>query len=65
MSWARSEAIGNNGAPEARQAVPRREHFLPLLYILAVKNGGDAVSFFNDKTVMGSISMTSVLITPQ
>lgn len=52
------EALGS----EARLAVPDREHYLPLLYALAVKGEGEKVSFFNDKIVMGSISMTSVLI---
>lgn len=55
---AATEALG----PEARLAVPHAEHYLPLLYALAVKGEGDKVSFFNDKIVMGSISMTSVLI---
>jgi 4,5-DOPA dioxygenase extradiol len=48
--------------PEARLAVPNSEHYLPLLYALAVKGEGEKVSLFNDKVVMGSISMTSVLI---
>jgi 4,5-DOPA dioxygenase extradiol len=48
--------------PEARLAVPDPEHYLPLLYALAVKGEGEKVSFFNDQVVMGSISMTSVLI---
>ena len=48
--------------PEARMAVPTPEHFLALLYTLAVKSDGERVSFFNDQIVMGSISMTSVLI---
>jgi len=48
--------------PEARLAVPTPEHFLPLLYVLAQHRPGDTVSFFNDKLVMGSISMTSVEI---
>jgi len=48
--------------PEARLAVPHPEHYLPLLYALAVKGEGEKLSFFNDKIVMGSISMTSVLI---
>jgi 4,5-DOPA dioxygenase extradiol len=55
---AATETLG----PEARLAVPHAEHYLPLLYALAVKGEGDRVSFFNDKVVMGSISMTSVLI---
>jgi 4,5-DOPA dioxygenase extradiol len=55
---AATETLG----PEARLAVPDREHYLPLLYALAVKGEGEKVSFFNDKIVMGSISMTSVLV---
>jgi 4,5-DOPA dioxygenase extradiol len=43
-------------------AIPTPEHFLPLLYVLALKGEDEAVSFFNDKTVMGSLSMTSVKI---
>ena len=46
--------------PDAPLAVPTPEHYLPLLYVLASKRDGDAVSFFNVKTVLGSISMTSV-----
>jgi 4,5-DOPA dioxygenase extradiol len=43
-------------------AVPTTEHYLPLIYILALKEKTENISFFNDKTVLGSISMTSVLI---
>jgi 4,5-DOPA dioxygenase extradiol len=43
-------------------SVPTPEHYLPLLYILGLKDENDKVAFFNDKTVMGSISMTSVTI---
>jgi len=52
------EALG----PEARLAVPDPEHYLPLLYALAARGRSEKVSFFNDQIVMGSISMTSVLI---
>ena len=45
-----------------QMAVPTPEHFLPLLYTLALKSEQENISFFNDKTVMGSISMTSVKI---
>lgn len=41
-------------------AVPTPEHYLPLLYTLGLKSEDENVSFFNDKTVMGSISMTSL-----
>jgi len=47
---------------EAHLAVPSPEHFLPLLYVLAQRQPHDRIFFFNDKTVMGSISMTSVLL---
>lgn len=43
-------------------SVPTPEHYLPLLYTLALKEKGDAVSLFNDKAVGGSLTMTSVMI---
>ena len=48
--------------PDMRLAVPTPEHYLPLLYVLAVKRPGEMVAVFNDRIVMGSISMTCVLI---
>jgi 4,5-DOPA dioxygenase extradiol len=45
-------------------AIPTPEHFLPLLYVLALKKEQEELTFFNDKTVMGSISMTSVKLSP-
>lgn len=45
---------------EAKLAIPTPEHYLPLLYTLGVKGSKDNVSFFNDKTVGGSLTMTSV-----
>jgi 4,5-DOPA dioxygenase extradiol len=47
---------------EVQLAVPTPEHYLPLLYALALKEENEAVSFFNDKPVMGSLTMTSVRI---
>lgn len=47
---------------EVRQSIPTPEHYLPLLYILGLKADDEKVQFFNDKTVFGSISMTSLLI---
>jgi 4,5-DOPA dioxygenase extradiol len=47
---------------EARLAIPTPEHYLPLLYSLGLKGSKDNVSFFNDKAVAGSLTMTSVLI---
>jgi 4,5-DOPA dioxygenase extradiol len=43
-------------------AVPSAEHFLPLLYVLGLQGPDEPATFFNDKIVMGSISMTSVAI---
>ena len=43
-------------------AVPTPDHFLPLLYALALKEDDEKVRLFNDKTVMGSLSMTSLII---
>lgn len=45
---------------EALMAIPTPEHYLPLLYILGLKKSNDKVSFFNDKAVGGSLTMTSV-----
>jgi 4,5-DOPA dioxygenase extradiol len=47
---------------ESRLAIPTPEHYLPLLYSLGLKGNGDQVSFFNDKTVARSLTMTSVNI---
>lgn len=43
-------------------AIPTPDHFLPLLYILALQKPDEKISFFNDKPVAGSLTMTSVLI---
>jgi len=47
---------------EVQLAVPTPEHYLPLLYALALKSENEKVTFFNDKPVMGSLSMTSLRI---
>lgn len=43
-------------------AIPTPEHYLPLIYSLAVKDGEEEVSIFNDKPLAGSLYMTSVVI---
>ncbi|MDO9373049.1 MAG: 4,5-DOPA dioxygenase extradiol [Ferruginibacter sp.] len=45
---------------EALLAIPTPEHYLPLMYTLGLKTANDNVSFFNDKAVGGSLTMTSV-----
>ena len=47
---------------EVQMAVPTPDHYLPLLYTLALKEENESIEFFNDKPVMGSLSMTSVKI---
>ncbi len=48
----------------AELAIPSPDHYLPLLYTLALKEEKDSISFFNDKTLAGSLSMTSVKLLP-
>jgi 4,5-DOPA dioxygenase extradiol len=43
-------------------AIPSPDHFLPLLYALALKKENEKVILFNDKALMGSLTMTSVKI---
>ncbi len=43
-------------------AIPTPEHYLPLLYALALKEEKEKVSLFNDKALAGSLTMTSVKI---
>ena len=45
----------------ARRAVPTPEHYLPLLYALALQAPGETAEFFNAR-VVSAVSMTSVLI---
>jgi len=45
-----------------QMAAPSADHYLPLLYALALKKEDEEVSFFNDKAVMGSLTMTSIKI---
>lgn len=46
----------------AKLAIPTREHYLPLLYTLALQEKDEQPTFFNDKAIAGSLTMTSVLI---
>lgn len=43
-------------------AIPSAEHYLPLLYTLALKEKYESINLFNDKPVAGSLTMTSVRI---
>ena len=50
------ETLGNS----AHRAIPTSEHFLPLLYVLAMIEKSDKISFFCEKVTLGSISMRSL-----
>lgn len=43
-------------------AIPTPEHFLPLLYVLGLQGENEEVQLFNNTTLAGSLSMTSVKI---
>ena len=43
-------------------AIPSPEHYLPLLYSLAMKEENEKITLFNDKAVAGALTMTSVKI---
>lgn len=45
-----------------RLAVPTNEHYLPLLYVLALQEEGEPVRFFNEQVSLGSISMRGVVV---
>ncbi|MBE2280036.1 MAG: 4,5-DOPA dioxygenase extradiol [Ignavibacteriaceae bacterium] len=47
---------------DVKLSIPTPEHYLPSLYILALKGESESISFFNDKTVGGSVAMTSFKI---
>ncbi len=43
-------------------SIPTPEHYLPLLYTLALAGKNERVHLFNDQLTMGSIAMTSVMV---
>lgn len=46
----------------AQMAHPTNDHYLPLLYVLGLRNKTDNLQFFNETFDMGSISMRSVIL---
>lgn len=46
----------------SERAIPTNEHFLPLLYVLAMQDNSDKIVFFCDKVTLGSISMRSFIL---
>lgn len=49
------QTLGDN----AVLAIPTNEHYLPLLYILGMRDKADHLAFFCEKITLGSISMRS------
>jgi 4,5-DOPA dioxygenase extradiol len=43
--------------PNAELAIPTNEHYLPMLYALAVTDANEPLRFFADELTLGSISM--------
>lgn len=43
-------------------AIPTPEHYLPLLYTIALKEEKEELALFNDKAIAGALTMTSVRI---
>jgi 4,5-DOPA dioxygenase extradiol len=43
-------------------AIPSPEHYLPLIYSLALKEPNEKITLFNDKALGGSLTMTSLKI---
>jgi 4,5-DOPA dioxygenase extradiol len=52
----------NNQGKAFQLAIPTPEHYLPLLYALALKGENESVDLFNDKAMAGSLMMTSLKI---
>lgn len=48
--------------PKMLLAVPTAEHYLPLLYILALQEPTDSLGFFTETVTLGSMSMRGVQI---
>ena len=48
--------------PHFRRAHPTEDHFLPLLYVLAVRNPQDRVEHFNARFDLASVSMRGIIL---
>lgn len=47
---------------EAELSIPTNEHYLPLMYVLALQGNDESARFFSEKVTLGSISMRGVEI---
>ncbi|AFY28867.1 4,5-DOPA dioxygenase extradiol [Cyanobium gracile] len=48
--------------PDAALALPSLEHYLPLLYVLGVRDPGEPLGFFTAEVTLGAISMRSLKV---
>lgn len=51
-----------NTSEAFRLAVPSYDHYHPMMYVMGIQDKKDEVSFFNDQLMMGSLSMTSFVL---
>jgi 4,5-DOPA dioxygenase extradiol len=51
-----------NYSTALKLSAPTPDHYLPMLYAIALRENKESVSFFNDALVAGSFSMTSLKI---
>lgn len=47
---------------DAMLAIPTPEHYMPILYVLGMKNESEQVTLFNDRVIAGSLNMTSFIV---
>ncbi len=57
-----AQVINYKTIKDWQKSVPTPEHFIPLLYILALKQESESVEFFNESIDLGSIDMTGILV---
>jgi len=57
-----AQAFPDQTRPDAVLAVPTAEHYLPLLYIAALRDEAEPMSLFNDRFVYGAIGMLSLIV---
>ena len=51
-----------NYLPNHRLAIPTTDHYLPLLYVLGMKNSNEQITTIHESIQNGSISMRSIEI---
>lgn len=61
-----AELVRGDGLGRAAAlSIPTREHYLPLLYTLALRKRNEQVSFFNETILMGSMGMRPFVISQE